>query len=107
MTYRESCLDGGVECNYSELHELALVEAVVRALEQYNKDQSTDPCPLCLRDAVLAVAALLHMEAVRLDGASSLLVMPEGVEERFGDAARDKLRGIAEATALSPVGLKQ
>lgn len=107
MTKRESCLAGGAECNYSELHELALVEAVVRALEQYNKDQRTDPCPHCLRDAVLAVAALLHLEAVRLDGASSLLGMPEGVVEGFGRVARDKLRGIAEVTAFSAVGLKQ
>ena len=66
MTDGESCPGGGAQCNYSEMHELALVEKVMREIEQYNKDRDTDPCPVCLRDAMLAVAALLHMEAGRL-----------------------------------------
>jgi hypothetical protein len=107
MTDGESCPGGGAECNYSEMHELSLVEKVMRAIEEYNKDRHTDPCPLCLRDAMLAVAALLHMEAARPGGASSLLGEPEVLEEEFGEAAREKLRAVAEAVAASPIGLRQ
>ena len=107
MTDGENCPNGGAQCNYSEMHELALVEKVMREIEQYNKERDTDPCPVCLRDAMLAVAALLHMEAGRLGAAPSLAGGPEALEEEFGEAAREKLRAIAEATAALPIGLRQ
>lgn len=107
MTDGESCAGGGADCNYSEMHELALVEKVMQSIEQYNKDQDTDPCPVCLRDAMLSVAALLHMEAARLGAVPSFAGEPDAFEEEFGDAACEKLRTIAKATAASPIGLRQ
>ncbi len=107
MTDVESCPGGSAECSYSETHELPLVGAVLRAIEQYNKERRIDPCPLCLREALLAVAALLHIEAARIRGAASLPGEQEALEEEFGEAACEKLRAVAVAAAASTAGLRQ
>ncbi len=93
----ESCPGGGVECDYSEMHELPLVGKVMRTIEQYNKEVNADPCPSCLRGAMLAVAALLHLEAARLGGANSLLSSSGALEEEFGEAARERLHAVTQA----------
>ncbi len=107
MTDGASCPGGGEECDYSEMHELALVEKVMRTIEQYNKEAKADPCPSCLRDAMLAVAALLHLEAARLAGANSLLSNPGALEEEFGEAARERLHAVTQVAAAGILGLRQ
>ena len=54
-------LCGVVDCDYSEVHELPLVQRIMRTIEQYNREQQAEPCPACLRDAMLTVAALMHL----------------------------------------------
>jgi len=105
MTDGESCPGGGAKCDYSEMHELTLVEKILRTIEQYNKEKNADPCPSCLRDAMLAVAALLHIEAARLEG-ENLVGGGEALEEEFGEAALDRLRAVTQAAAAGP-GMRQ
>lgn len=102
MTDGEYCPGGGAECDYSEMHELTLVEKVMRTIEQYNREANADPCPACLRNAMLAVAALLHVEAARLCGAR-----PEVLEEEFGEAAREKLQAVTQVIAGGIFGVRQ
>ncbi len=107
MTDGESCPGGGAECDYSEVHEVTLVEKVMRTIEQYNKEANADPCPSCLRDAMLAVAALLHVEAARLSGANSLLSTHGALEEEFAEAARDRLHAVTQVVAGGIRGIRQ
>jgi hypothetical protein len=107
MTGEERCGSGAVECEYSETHELPLVQRVLESIQQYNREKNTDPCPECLRDAMLAVAALLHMEAERLLTSRPLADGLEVLEEAFGSVAREKLRAVVQVAATSPLGLKQ
>jgi hypothetical protein len=107
MTDREGCLGGDVECDYSEKHELSLVERILRTIEQYNKDQNIDPCPACLRDAMLAVAALLHLQSARLQIPATLPATADPLEVEFGTIAQERLRAVTEAVLQHPVGLKQ
>lgn len=107
MTGEECCPGSADECTYSEEHELALTAAVMRTIEQYNLDRNAAPCPLCLRDAMLAVAALLHLEAARLEGAAAPSGTPETLADEFGDAAAGKMGAIAEVVSASPVGWTQ
>ncbi|MFY9642910.1 MAG: hypothetical protein WCD20_01310 [Rhodomicrobium sp.] len=95
MTDGENCPGGVVECDYSEMHELPLVGKVMRTIEKYNQEVNAEPCPSCLRDAMLAVAALLHLEATRLSGANSLLGRG-ALEEEFGDAARERFHAVTQ-----------
>ncbi|MGO9173661.1 MAG: hypothetical protein ACLP7P_17105 [Rhodomicrobium sp.] len=106
MTDGESCPGGGTDCNYSETHELTLVGTIMRTIEQYNKDVNADPCPVCLRDTMLAVAALLHLQAARMDGVNPHLGADGFLEEDFGEAARESLRAVAETAAENLTGSK-
>jgi len=104
MTDGESCPGGGEDCDYSETHELTLVEKIMRTIEQYNKDERADPCPVCLRDAMLAVAALLHLKAAQMEGASPHLASTGPLEAEFAEAARERLRAVTETVAGNLTG---
>lgn len=104
MTDGEGCPGGGTECDYGELHALTLVEKIMRAIDQFNRDVKASPCPACLRDVMLAVAALLHIEAARLEGKSA---PAKALEDRFAEAARDRLEAVIQAAALTPAGIRQ
>jgi hypothetical protein len=106
MTDGESCPGGGTGCDYSETHELTLVGTIMRTIEQYHKDVNADPCPVCLRDTMLAVAALLHLQAARIDGVNPRLGADGFFEEDFGEAARESLRAVAETAAVNLTGSK-
>ncbi len=107
MTSGTGCPGGGVECDYSETHELALVERVLRAIDQYNQDKQAAPCPGCLRDAILAVAALLHLRAAPIGSAGLHPALSGALEAEFGEAARESLRAVTFSVAGSGVGFKQ
>ncbi len=107
MIDEESCPGGNIECDYSEMHELTLVEKIMRAIEQYNRDAHADPCPACLRDAMLAVAALLHLRAARMETTAPLLATVKTMEAEFGEAACERLRAVTGVVAGGLTGLKQ
>ena len=58
----------------------------------YGQDEHIAPCPLCLRDTMLNVAALLHVEAAKLyaarpeeppaDGADTKKSAPQSKNEK-------------------------
>lgn len=102
-----SCPSGATECDYSETHEMPLVRRVLQSIEQYNQEQKAHPCPACLRDAMLAVAALLHLEAERLLRSTPAVSRLEALEEEFGETAREKFRSVALAAAAVPLGPRQ
>jgi hypothetical protein len=99
MVEEESCPVGTEDCKFRETHELMLVEEIMRTIELYNKDKQALPCPACLRDTMLAVAALLHIQAgpasLRSGGASH-------AEAEFGEAAVGRLRDVIEAASSIP-----
>ena len=97
---------GAAGCEYSEKHELPLVARVLQSIEHYNKEANADPCPACLRDAMLAVAALLHLEAERLLSSNPLASGLEALEGAFGETAREKFRSVAQAAATVPPSIK-
>jgi hypothetical protein len=96
MIEEEGCPGGAEGCKYREKHELMLVEEIMRAIEQYHKSKQADPCPACLRDTMLAVAALLHVHS----GRASLHA--GSAEAEFGKAALRRLRDVIEAASSIP-----
>jgi hypothetical protein len=99
MIKEESCPGGAEDCKYRDKHELMLVEEIMRTIEQYHKSNQADPCPACLRDTMLAVAALLHVQC----GANSPHASrAECSESEFEAAALRRLRDVIEAASSIP-----
>ena len=69
-----------------------LVDQIMSLIKSYCKSNEVAPCPIELRDTLLAVAALAHLEAVRME-----CLAIQNPSEDFALAAHDILR---EATGM-------
>jgi hypothetical protein len=92
--------DGGADNRYDP----KLAARILSAIADYNRDHETAPSPGPLRDTMLAVAALLHLDATR---AAHAFPTYEAVFEAFADGARDQLRAVIEAKSAKPSPYKQ
>jgi hypothetical protein len=81
--------------------EQALVAEIMRSIERYNKKRKITPCPLCLRDTILAIGALLHLEAARTEMAGGRKPRPgsKRYREVFSKVAREKLEEVTQDSA--------
>ncbi|HWJ19759.1 MAG TPA: hypothetical protein VNR65_13630 [Geobacterales bacterium] len=67
-------------------------------IENYTQDNRTYPCPKCLRNSIMAIAALLHLEAAKTDEKGSGQNRPEGTApEAFAEAARERMLSVMDA----------
>jgi len=82
--------NGNPDWEFGDTHELALTKEIMGVIGRYHQHQDVDPSPLCLRDTMLAVAALLHLEAATVAGAKSgkPSVGGKSIIEEFTEAAR-------------------
>jgi hypothetical protein len=97
-----SCPNGSQDCHFDLTHEVALTKAIMRVIGRYSEEEHINLCPVCLRDTMLAVAALLHLEAARLDPEKpgKPPVAGKRSEEAFAKAARERLKAVIEADAI-------
>ena len=77
MNEEDTCPNGRADCDFAEKHELALAGKILRIIESYTKDNETYPCPKCLRNSMIAIAALLHLEAEKIDENDSEQISPD------------------------------
>ena len=85
MSEEDTCPNGRPDCDFAEKHELALAGKILRMIESYTKDNETYPCPKCLRNSMMAIAALLHLEAAKMD------------ENGSGEEARERILSVMDA----------
>jgi hypothetical protein len=104
MIEEEDCPGGAEDCKYTARHELTLVEEIMRTIEQYHKIKQADPCPVCLRNTLLAVAALLHFQSGRRGNFPGQAAKQDAAE--FGEAALGRLRDVIEAANSIPNSFK-
>jgi hypothetical protein len=100
MNQEESCPNGRPECDFPEQHELALAGRLLRMIENYTREHGTYPCPKCLRNSMMAIAALLHLEAAKIEEAerpAQLHLGEPGFVDGFADAARERLLYVMDA----------
>jgi hypothetical protein len=90
------------QCDLSARSDYGLVLKILRTVERYNRDEHINPDPRSLRDTMLAVAALLHIEAVKIDSANPLAAARHGEQLRkaFAGAACCQLDAVAGAAAI-------
>jgi hypothetical protein len=101
MSKEDRCRNGTPNCEFDSEHELALVSELMRVIGSYDRKENIDACPLCLRDTMLAVAALLHLDAARI--ASERAGRPRAgtryISNALAKAARQALEDVTEAKA--------
>jgi len=100
MSEQDNCPNGRSECDFEERHELALAGRILRMIEGYTKDNATYPCPRCLRNSMMAIAALLHLEAEKMEQHGVCEGLPEpGFVEGFAEAARERIISVMDAVS--------
>ena len=95
-----NCPNGSNNCDFKGVHALPLTKEIMGMIGRYRQDGHSDPCPLCLRDTMLAVAALLHLEAATVAGAKSGKPSVGGkrIIEEFTEAASERLEAVIGAS---------
>lgn len=88
MTYDVHSIEAGAA-------DTALVEEVLRAIARYCEKNNIVPCPVELRDTMLAVAALTHIEAAKMQ-CNEADVSANG----FAEAACDRFDDVAGALSM-------
>jgi hypothetical protein len=94
---------GGIgQRDLSARSDYGLVLKILQTVEHFNRDEHIIPDPRSLRDTMLAVAALLHIEAIKMEGANPLAAAGDGTQLRnaFAGAACCQLDAVADATAI-------
>src|SRR5262249_19338205 len=103
MSKPNRCQNGSQDCEFEGKHELALVSEIMRAIGSYSTKEDIDICPLCVRDTMLAVAALLHIEAAKI--VSKGADMPPPRTKKLGDALAKAARSALEKVSLAKAAL--
>jgi hypothetical protein len=94
MSTQEGCLYGDSECLFSDLDERTLTERVMDTIGSYMENSGLSACPRCLRDTMLNVAALLHLEGYKSqDG----VTVAADAEAEFTRAASHRIEAVLEA----------
>jgi hypothetical protein len=89
-------------CDLRARSDYGLVLKIMRTVEHHNRDEHIVPDPRSLRDTMLAVAALLHIEASKMGSANPLAAAGDGkqLREAFAGAACCQLETVADAAAI-------
>jgi hypothetical protein len=100
-----NCLIGSASCSLGSQHELAPVQTIMQTIRRYGERELIEPCPKCLRKTMLTIAALLHLEAARIDAHTS--GRSEAFDDDFAEVAREQLKAVTEIVPGNPVQFKQ
>ena len=102
MTNQEPCEYGNPNCNFGCKHEQLLVGEIMRLIERYSKKKEVSPCPSCLRDTMLSVAALLHLEAAKSGtGKAGKPRSGKHLGDAFAKAARNRLEIVRQTNIFA------
>ncbi len=109
MSKEPNCPNGRQKCDFPEKHELAMAGSLLRMIENYAKENLIYPCPECLRNSMMAMAALLHIEAAKTGEAPSRQGPPieHGFVESFAEVARDRILCVMDAVLERDLIAKQ
>ncbi len=88
---------------FSLAHEHTLVREIMDLIERYHTEHGITCRPNIIRDTVLAVAALLHMETARLENND---VSHNGLEDTFSEKARERMADVLASSSNTDVSLQ-
>lgn len=101
MSEQDRCPSGSPDCDFAEAHELGLATRLTQMIENYSQVNRTYPCPKCLRNLIIAIAARLHLEAIKIDKKASVQNCSRSTNfaEAFAEAARERMLLVMAAVA--------
>jgi len=100
MSERETCPHGNEDCGFNGSQELALTQKIMELIGTFSEDQQLTPCPLCLRDTMLAAAALLHAAGARMPAPMVKHGKArQAARKAFAQAACERFEAVLEAEA--------
>jgi hypothetical protein len=86
-------------------YDPGLTARIMSAIDDYSRENGVEPSPTPLRDTMLAVAALLHLEATRAARGAS---QDEHIGlDAFAEAAREQLFAVIHASGHKPSSVRQ
>ena len=90
------------QCDLRGRSDYGLVLKIMRTVQRYNREEHINPDPHSLRDTMLVVAALLHVEAINMGNASRPAAGGDGEQIRgaFVSAACGQLDAVVKAAAI-------
>ena len=101
MSNWNACPNGNENCDFSLIDELALTHKILGFIARVIRDEGIDPGPLFLRDTMITVAALLHLECEKIDTAQFGHANDRNHANRaFAQAARERFKAVLEADAV-------
>jgi hypothetical protein len=101
MSDQKPCENGSPNCDFDHKHEQLLVGELMRTIERYSNKKKISPCPSCLRDTIISVAALLHLEAAEVETAKTgKQRSAKRLGDTFAKVARSHLEAVGQASIL-------
>jgi len=101
MSERNSWPASNEDCEFSSFHELVLTQKILEVIHRFSRDEQICPSPFSLRDTMLAVSALLHLEGVKIASAQiGHSVNCRQANRRFTQAASERFEAVMEAAAV-------
>ena len=89
--------DDLLTCDCDAQDDPVLVAKILGVIEQHHQDKHITACPTCLRNTMLSVAALAHLESVMqlfVSGGRSSL--GQRLTKMFAEVAHDRMELVAD-----------
>jgi hypothetical protein len=86
--------------------ELSLVERVMRVIQEHHLEHEIELAPASLRDSMLAVAAMLHIEAAKSAERSSRVSQALQLPQTFATTAEEQIRAVLSVVSIPVQGIQ-
>src|SRR5882672_8088183 len=89
--------DNLLPCDCDAQDDPVLVAKIMGVIEQHHKEKHITACPTCLRNTMLSVAALAHLESAMqpfVSGGRSRL--GQRLTTMFAEVAHDRMEAVAD-----------
>jgi hypothetical protein len=93
-------IDSLLPCDCDAQDDPVLVAKILGVIEQHHKEKHIAGCPTCLRNIMLSVAALAHLEsAMQFFVSAGISSSGQRLTKMFAELAHDRMEAVADVTA--------
>jgi hypothetical protein len=89
--------DNLLTCDCDAQEDPVLVAKIMGLIEQHHKEKHITACPICLRNIMLSVAALAHLESVmQLFVSGEIPCLGQRLTKMFAEVAHDRMEAMVD-----------
>src|SRR3981189_1112164 len=94
---KESSNDNLLPCDCDAQDDPVLVAKIMGVIEQHHREKHITACPTCLRNTMLSVAALAHLEsAMQLFVSAGISSSGQRLTKMFAEVAHDHMEAMVD-----------